>query len=108
MKFINPIFLIKNDFKQDEKIGGWIKTENKRKIFADISSISLSEFYNAKIAGMKPELKINVREFEYKGEEALIFSNVKYVVIRTYNKGNGIIEIVCSEFLGEKIEQSKC
>ena len=53
---------------------------------------------------MKPELKINMREFEYKGEEALIFSNTKYVIIRTYSKGNGILEIVCSEFAGEKNE----
>ena len=51
MKFINPIYLIKNELTQDEKIGGWIKTEKKRKVFADISSISLSEFYNAKIVG---------------------------------------------------------
>ena len=104
MKFINPIYLIKNELTQDEKIGGWIKTEKKRKVVADISSLSLSEFYNAKIAGMKPELKINMREFEYKGEEALIFSNTKYVIIRTYSKGNGILEIVCSEFAGEKNE----
>lgn len=104
MKFINPIYLIKNELTQDEKIGGWIKTEKKRKVFADISSISLSEFYNAKIVGMKPELKINMREFEYKGEEALIFSGTKYVIIRTYSKGNGILEIVCSEFVGEKNE----
>lgn len=101
MKFINPIFLIKNDLIQNE-IGSWIKKEKKRKVFVDMSSISLTEFYNAKVAGMKPELKINMREFEYKGEENIIYLDTKYSIIRTYIKGNGIIEIVCSEFEGEK------
>ncbi len=104
MKFINPIYLIKNELTQDEKIGSWIKTDKKRKVLVDFSSISLSEFYNAKIAGMKPVLKFNIRKFEYKGETSLMYLDTKYVVTRTYVKDDGVIEIVCSEFVGEKNE----
>ena len=104
MKFINPIYLISVEHNEDNKIGNWIPFEKKRKVYADISSIRQSEFYNAKIAGMKPEITLSIRSFEYKNEENILFKEKKYQVIRTYDKGNGIIELVCSKFEGVKNE----
>lgn len=107
MKFINPIYLISVEHKSDNKIGNWIPYEKKRKVYADISSIRQSEFYNAKLVDMKPEISLNVRGFEYNAEKFIIYQNIKYEVLRTYDRGNGIIEIVCSEFVGIRNEENK-
>ena len=100
MQFINPIYLIDITYKENS-IGSYLPIEKKRKVLASISSVKQSEFYQAQVAGLKPEIVFKTRSFEYTGEEIVIYNNKKYDVIRTYNTLEGIIEIVCTEKLGD-------
>ena len=100
MQFINPIHLISVTYEENN-IGSYLPVEKERKVLASISSVKQSEFYQAQVSGLKPEIVFKIRSFEYKGEEIVLYNNKKYDVIRTYNTLEGIIEIVCTEKLGD-------
>lgn len=100
MKFINAIYLITNTYKENTLSDQGTVEEIQRKILASLSSVRQSEFYQAQVSGIKPEMVFEIRNFEYKGEDTILYNNKKYKIIRTYNKQDGIIELVCSEKIG--------
>lgn len=79
-----------NDLGDPIKI--FIKKEN---VFADKQSIRQSEFYQAAAAGLKPELTFIIRTCEYNQEPMLEYNSKTYNIIRTYEKENEFIELVC-------------
>ena len=58
--------------------------ETERSIFAEITSITQTEFYQASAAGLTAEGKALVWAFEYKGEKILELSGKRYAIYRTY------------------------
>jgi len=58
-----------------------------RAVFANRRSVSQKEFYEAGILGLKPEFRFDVRFFEYNGEDSLIYEGKRYVIYRTYRRG---------------------
>lgn len=95
MRFINPVYLLSKNSSDTNEIGDIITSTLKRKVYAHVDSIKQSEFYQAQALGIKPELSLVVRNFEYKGEVLIEYNSKEYRVIRTYNKGDGNLEIVC-------------
>ena len=100
MKFITPIYLIKYGTKTNAQ-GDTIKdptTTIERKVYSNLLSVSQKEFYEAQVIGMKPEIKFEVREFEYMGENTLKYNNIEFKVIRTFeNNKKGTVELICSK-----------
>lgn len=74
-----------------------------REAFANKKSVRQSEFYQASVAGLKPELIFEIRSFEYANDKKLRYpsgDNGKvYDIIRTYDKGE-VIELTVSSFVG--------
>ena len=64
-------------------------------VFADKQSIRQSEFYQAMAAGLRPEITLVIRTIEYNQEPFLEFNNKNYTIIRTYEKENEFIELIC-------------
>ena len=81
--------------------GDTVQTFTERTVFAEVKSITQSEFYQAQATGLKPEIKFVIADFvDYQGEKILSYkpfgsaSAEDYTVLRTYrNKIN--LEIVC-------------
>ena len=69
----------------------------RRDIFANEKSITRSEFYSAKQADVKADIVYEVLQPDYEGEMLLDCGGKRYSVIRTYKKGDDIIELVCSD-----------
>jgi SPP1 family predicted phage head-tail adaptor len=65
-------------------------------IFADKKSIRQSEFYQAAAVGLRPELTFVIRTIEYDQEPMLEHNSKTYNIIRTYEKDDELIELVCS------------
>lgn len=80
------IYLISEEYEQDE-LSQYISKEEKRKVYAKFSSVSSSEFFAAGQNGLKPECKITIFAFDYKGETKVEIDSRIYKVYRTY-KGN--------------------
>lgn len=65
---------------------------NYRKVYCEVKSVSQNEAYQARAAGLNPELRLVLsHSFEYKGEVRCLFRDVPYRIIRTYmNESDGI------------------
>lgn len=74
-----------------------------REVFANKKSVRQSEFYQASIAGLKPELIFEIRSFVYNNDKKLRYPSGEngkvYDIIRTYDRGE-IIELTVSSFIG--------
>jgi len=84
--------------KVDDGAGGYTETETFRKVFVNRKSIRQSEFYQAHMAGLNPELMFEIRSIEYQGEEKLLYNESTYRVIRTYSSSDEITELVCERW----------
>jgi SPP1 family predicted phage head-tail adaptor len=63
--------------------------------FANLKSISQTEFYQAQTNDYKPELKFELADcLDYAGEEKVIYEGFIYKVLRTFVNGRKI-EITC-------------
>ena len=69
-------------------------TESEREVFAEIRSVTRSEYYNALNAGIQPEyvFKLTVED-DYQKEHFLRYEGQKYRIVRTYLTDDGGIEI---------------
>ena len=96
----NEVIKLMTETETTNEYGDAVKTFTERLIFAEVRSISQTEFYQAQALGLKPEIKFVIADFlDYKGEKQLKYTPFGeteqiYDVIRTYrDKIN--LEIVC-------------
>ena len=97
----DDVITFKKETNTINEYGDTVKTFSNRQVFAQVKSISQSEFYQAQAVGLKPEIKFVIADFaDYQGEKILSYkpygetSEENYTILRTYrNKIN--LEIVC-------------
>lgn len=96
----NEIIKLLAETETTNKYGDAVKTFTERQVFAEVRSITQTEFYQAQALGLKPEIKFVIADFlDYRGEKQLKYTPFGeteqiYDVIRTYrDKIN--LEIVC-------------
>lgn len=76
------------DIKEDP-----VKSEE---IFAELMSISQTEFYQAQTSDKKPEIKFKITDYlDYQGQKYLIHDDIRYKILRTYRTKNNELEITC-------------
>ena len=73
------------------------KTETRRTVFVNTKSATRSEFYQAKQAGDKIDLVLEVRGVDYKGETLVEYAGRPYEVVRAYSRSGEIIELNCKQ-----------
>lgn len=71
-------------------------------VYCNKKSVRQSEFYQAQASGLKPELVVEVKE--YNGEEHFKFDNKLYRIIRTYTKSGETIELVLTSTLIDNVK----
>lgn len=100
--FDETIKLITQTETTDER-GDTVTTETIREIFAQVKSISQTEFYQAQTTGLKPEIKFVIADrYDYQGEKYLKYtpfngSEEYYTILRTYGPEDDLtLEITAS------------
>jgi len=84
-----------------DEYGDTVTTQTTRNIFAEVQSISQTEFYQAQALGLKPEIKFVIADFaDYQNEEKLKYTpfggtEQTYNILRTY-RNKQTLEIVCN------------
>lgn len=74
-------------------------------IYAEISSVSQTEFFSAGRLGLQPSFKATIYDFEYSGETILKLNNKLYSIYRTYAvNGTDKLELYLEERSGTKDE----
>lgn len=74
-------------------VGDTICEETRTEIFCNKKSIKRAEFYQAASSGFKPEVLLEIYNFDYNGEKKVEFENKVYQIIRTYEPDSEIIEL---------------
>lgn len=67
----------------------------KHKAYANVSSVTSTEYFNGGLNGLKPELRMTVFARDYRGEEVLAYRDKPYTIYRTYMANNDMIELYC-------------
>lgn len=63
-------------------------TETTVTVFAEVRSVTRNEFYQAKSAGINPQLVFMLTDYaDYHGEKVFLYEGERWRVIRTYTNG---------------------
>lgn len=81
------IYLGKETLTQDE-YGVMHKEFTWTPVFAKVSSVSASEFFNGGQNGLKPDLRFIVFTYDYFDERIVNYDGTLYTVYRTYVDGD--------------------
>ncbi|TCJ05047.1 phage head closure protein [Cytobacillus praedii] len=101
MRFDSVIYLI-STVEDTNSMGDPIDVlPRRREVFAKKDSVRRSEFYQAAATGFKPEITFVTWNQQYEGEEKLEYDGKVYSIIRTYQKNDKEIELVCSRLVNE-------
>jgi hypothetical protein len=87
-----PIYLITETWTRDA-YGINQKTETERKVYADIRSVGMSEWFEGGRNGLNPELQMTMFFGDYQGEKIVKYNGIRYTVYRTYFARNDTIEL---------------
>lgn len=68
------------------------------KIYCNVKSIGLTEFYQAQSVGLKPEIKIEARLVNIDGATHFKYNNKLYKILRT-NKKEDYIELILTSII---------
>lgn len=101
MNLAHKITLLTSKYTQDA-IGQWIKTVEETDVFGLVSSVTMSEFYQAGMQGFKPDFRITIWMTEYHDEEELVYNDKVYSIYRTYIRDDGRIELYVTERKGDE------
>lgn len=68
-----------------------LHSEHRRRVFAEVRSVTRSEFYQGAAAGINPEAVFYLTEAaDYEGEKLFDYAGERWRVIRTYSKGQSL------------------
>jgi SPP1 family predicted phage head-tail adaptor len=101
MNHAYKITLLTSKYTQDA-IGQWVKTVEETDVFGLVSSVTMSEFYQAGMQGFKPDFRITIWMTEYHDEEELVYNDKVYSIYRTYIRDDGRIELYVTERKGDE------
>lgn len=94
MAFDYEATLIGYEVGQDD-IGNSTSEKVETIILCKKRSIRQSEFYAAAQSGLKPELTLVVRPYEYNNQKEIVFEEVSYRIIRTFEIDSEELELIC-------------
>lgn len=98
-KFNTRIKLIDYEITYDDA-GNSIKTPIETEVWAMKKSITQNEFYQAQVAGLKPEFKFVIRSQNYNNHKAIKYNGEIYKIIRVYTTDDWTTELTCEKVIG--------
>lgn len=94
------IYLLREEYTQDE-YGVYRSQIVRHKVFADVSSVYASEWFEGGRNGLNPELRFRMFAPEYKGEKILEYKGDTFSIYRTYQAKNDIVELYTERKQGD-------
>ena len=104
---VYPIDLVEIVTEKDSLNQVVEKTRTTKTVFADVGSVSQTEYFSGGRIGLQPSLKATIYDFEYDEEPIVKFNGKLYSVYRTYAvNGSDKLELYLEERGGTKDEPS--
>lgn len=83
-----------------DTIGNQVTTTSERTIYANEYYVGGKEFYDAAVAGLRPEKQFEIYSYEYANEPKLKHNDITYNVIRTEARGDKL-RITCERIAAD-------
>lgn len=96
-----PVYLVTTVYSQNE-YGVMIPNETEKRVYADITSVTGTEWFEGGRNGINPEYRMRMFAPDYEGEEVLKYNDIYYTVYRTYKARNDIIELYVEKRKGNE------
>jgi len=93
------IDLIKTTYTKDT-LGQYTYSESKTTVFAKITSVSQSEWFEGGRNGLNPQFRFTTFAGDYSGEKELDYNSKRYVIYRTYYTMGDTVELYTEEKKG--------
>lgn len=74
----------------------------KTTVYAEVCSVTQSEYVAAGKQDIKPAYKFEVWQFEYSGQTDIMYNGQRLTVYRTYQRGDDRIELYTEERGGKR------
>lgn len=104
---VYPIDLVEIVTEKDSLNQVVEKTRTTKTVFADIGSVSQTEYFEGGRIGLQPSLKATIYDFEYGDEHVVKYNGKLYSIYRTYAvNGSDKLELYLEERGGTKDEPS--
>lgn len=87
-----PIYLI-TEYNQEDDFGVLQPTLGRRMVYANVTSVTQSEWMEGGRIGLNPEFRMTMFAFDYAGEKELVYNGSVYSIYRTYIGRNDTIEL---------------
>ena len=94
-----PIYLVRVTREQNS-IGEWVSTEQIRRVYANVSSVSASEYFNASQIGLNPEIRFTMFAPDYDGELIVELNGIRFSVYRIYRATTDKLELYAQREAG--------
>ncbi len=95
--FDDVVTLVKYKNRKVDEYGNEIIDKRYKEIFCNVNSIGRDSFYSAGNKGLSLAYEITINNFEYEGEEKVIYNNKEFDVIRTYLVDDFLLEITVGD-----------
>lgn len=96
----STVIYLLSETQTKNEYGVWEKTTERRKVYAEVTSVSQSEWFEGGRAGLNPDLRFRVFRYDYNGEKMVVYNNKTYAIYRTYVDRKEIIELYTEEKKG--------
>lgn len=96
-----PIYLI-SEIQQENEYGVLVPIQSKRLVYANVTSVSQSEFFEGGRAGLNPELRMTMFAFDYAGENTLEYMGRAFDIYRTYSGSDDMVELYVQRKQGKR------
>ena len=78
------------------------KETEEKQVFAEVYSITQSEYVAAGQKDIKPAYKFEIWNFEYDGQTDIVYNGIRLTVYRTYPRPDDKIELYTEERSGRR------
>lgn len=95
-----PIYLVSQTYTEDA-FGVLQPTPVKRMVYANVMSVSASEWFEGGRNGLNPELRAIMFAPDYQGEEVVEINGRSYAVYRTYQARTDVLELYLEKRKGK-------
>lgn len=87
-----PIYMVSESYTAD-RYGVLQPTLTKRLVYANVTSVSQSEFFEGSRSGLRPEYRFIMFGPDYEGEEIVEYNGKQYSVYRAYQARTDVLEL---------------
>lgn len=91
MNRISIGYLVSETYSQNQ-YGVMISSEDKRKVYCDVNSVTQQEWFEGGRNGLNPRYRFRMFKYDYKGERVFEYQGTQYTIYRTF-EFNDLIDL---------------